>query len=375
MTRFTDLPPSTFGTPSLVSHRQHADPPWLWGGAAVGSLLINLIGVGVFGRLLLPDSPPQTVATAAQTSPVRVSLYSAKLRAKPVSAPRTTVPPKVASQESATGSLASSSSVALSLASAIPAARGHSGTVGAAAVVPAHVAETPTQSSYLPTSPSPHRSTLPVGSKTGANLSAQPLNQPQPSGPVQSGLLLPGVPAVPDPRRNHPGEDRRWQQPVQSFAEQHGLPAQFMAQIQVVAANPAEATAELVENQVSAPMLDAAVDGENSPGLSGEEAALQVYPATIQGKPSKMLSSDPAACLLTPPALQSFGQPVIVQVAIDAAGNQTIAAPPRSGNNSYDQLALCALKTWSFNPAYEQRSETKSYRASYLSIKITINES
>jgi hypothetical protein len=203
---------------------------------------------------------------------------------------------------------------------------------------------------------------------TAATTPSQP-NQPDASSPnttapnpqkqPQSTIALTPPPAAPNPEDNNPGEDESWKKPVVPFVATLPTPTEFLAQIKP-ASTPVQSSDLPIENELEEPFT---------------------HPPTIKGKAEKTLASNPASCLLSAGAVPSFGKTVVLKVAIDDTGkpiNQnSISVQKTSGNESYDKLAICSLKTWSFNPAYDVNttSQTRLYRPSFLDIEITIRQS
>lgn len=101
-------------------------------------------------------------------------------------------------------------------------------------------------------------------------------------------------------------------------------------------------------------------------------------PATLRDSDrSRTFESNNSGCSLTPEALRSFGQEVIVRVVVDAKGDiYTDPEPfvPKPGDNpDYDKLAICVVKTWKFNPAYDMKEGKPSERFSELDVGVVIN--
>lgn len=81
-----------------------------------------------------------------------------------------------------------------------------------------------------------------------------------------------------------------------------------------------------------------------------------------------------SACLLDPSSVRSFGQSVLLSIAIDEQG-QVIGGGVResSGNGAYDELAMCLMNSWEFNPAADFKDGSPSPVASNLDVRVVID--
>jgi TonB family protein len=342
------------------SLRHHSDPPFLWVLVLSGSLLINVFLLAGLRHWLSqaeqraanpgaiavefytppPDSSTNSVTansvTAAGKTPANLSKVSSP-------APKSPLPSaQQPAQPVSSTILATTSDLKAATAPRQPQKNREK---------PRSITTAASQTQPSPAQPSP--SSTPNSSQT---------SPASPTEPTQSGIALNPLPIVPNAQSNNPGEDKRWQQPVKPFMDNPAIPGEFIAQI-----SPIKVTPVMLEKE--------AADHEPV------EADLSQFPATIKGKAAKTLASDPSTCMLNRTAMDSFGKSVVLRVAIDDKGQpiqqSSISVQKPSGNDSYDKLAICALKTWSFNPAYEVSHTTRAplYRSSFLDIEITISQS
>lgn len=173
----------------------------------------------------------------------------------------------------------------------------------------------------------------------GATTTPMPPGEPSPPGPATSGVLLPGVPAVPDPDRNRvPADPIRPTRP--QVISQNPIPASFSATLTVAPAPEPEG--------VVAPVL--------------------------QDEPTKVFQSQVSRCVLHPEALHSFGQSVVLQIEVDAAGQVVtpVQVANSSQNDRYDQLAQCVVQEWQFKPAMTTQASQKLPVAGQLTVQVAI---
>jgi len=102
-------------------------------------------------------------------------------------------------------------------------------------------------------------------------------------------------------------------------------------------------------------------------------------PAAIQGESTKEFTSDASSCLLTPGALSAFGTPVVLNVPLNEKGqlkgDPTVVDQSSSGNSQYDELAACALKQWTFSPAYDQTNDnSRTPKPTTIQVQVKITE-
>jgi TonB family protein len=78
---------------------------------------------------------------------------------------------------------------------------------------------------------------------------------------------------------------------------------------------------------------------------------------------SETFAADPrrSPCLITPEVLPYLGETVAVQVTTNEAGQATDASVRQSSRSPvYDDLAVCMVKQWQFEPAIDQGTPVPS---------------
>jgi TonB family protein len=193
--------------------------------------------------------------------------------------------------------------------------------------------------------PRPQETTPPA--TPDASRQPPPSAPPEPDEPSRSGFRLP---TPPDVRSVTPGgpEQAPPEAPTeQTRVSQNPVPAKYSASI----------------SNITLPL---------------EIPDIPEHPATLsESDRTKIFQSDTSGCLLTPDALSSFGQEVILKLVVDEKGSIYAGTEPTvqksSGNPSYDNLAVCAVKAWKFDPAYDTKAGERFYRPSDLQISVVIN--
>lgn len=206
----------------------------------------------------------------------------------------------------------------------------------------------PPVSTPAPTNPVPNQ----VATESTASSLNNHLSNPAIRGPIASGIRLPDVPSVPNPADNLGQPTKSSNLPINPLAiAKAPTPAKFLAQIQLL------------------PVVD-----RNAIASSTSD-----HPITIQGGTSKEFISDASSCLLTPEALSEFGKAVVLSVSLDEQGQlqgePSVLDQSSSGNSSYDDLAACVLKQWTFSPAHNQVDEnTPSSKSTTIHVQVKITE-
>lgn len=345
-----------------LSRRKSPESPVLWLILLASSLLLNLVSVLGLGQVFRQMEPvaldfepiavefvasgsPNT-AKPSSTQPGRSAPTSPAIAATPQAAPpptQTTVAaPPAANQK------ADLAFVERPTPKPTPATQ----------PTPKQTTPPPQPRSQGSRQPSPSTTTQPT---VPANTTAQPDSQAQTTvasttstatkpGPVESGVLLPGLPAVPDANQNKPPEDSIQGAGTRPVPVSHqALPAKFVVTVKAIAPTSSQLTAS---------------------------ASLAIAPPSIQGSPTKTFTSDASTCLLPPEAVRQFDQPITLQVPLDSTGQiapqAAISVQVSSGNDSYDNLAICALQSWRFSPASSIESDQTHPMPSQLTVQVTI---
>jgi outer membrane biosynthesis protein TonB len=203
------------------------------------------------------------------------------------------------------------------------------------------------------TSPITRATPTPRSQETTPPVTPDASRQPPPSAPLEpdepsrSGFRLPTPPDVRSVTPSGPEQAPPEVPTEQTRVSQNPIPAKYSASI----------------SNVTLPL--------EIPEIPENPAALR------EGDRTKTFQSDTSGCLLTPDVLGSFGQEVILNIVVDETGNIYTGTEPTvqktSGNPSYDNLVVCAVKTWKFDPGYDTREGTRFYRPSDLQISVVIN--
>lgn len=305
--------------------RRHTDSPALWIAVLTGSFVLNGVSALSFQRALQRMQPAHT-----PFAPIAVSFVS--VPASSGAAKKNTTPGKQATVPKASPQKSSSKSSKASRPSTTTASTGNDGIA---------YSSTKTRSRPSPKKPSKPASPTEVSkqpqqdesltekpiSAAPSQTESAPISNPSLTPPTDevatSGVLLPGVPNVPDPSKSTPDEIAKT--PTNSFTlDQKPLPAKFLAELKILP--------EVSDRSTSQPA-----------------DAMGEMPASPSEKLTKTLTSNNSECLLLPEALRKFNQPVVLNVPVDATGRLAttpVSVQNSSGNDSYDALAICALKTW-----------------------------
>ncbi|NJP09559.1 MAG: hypothetical protein HC866_08790 [Leptolyngbyaceae cyanobacterium RU_5_1] len=334
--------------------RQHSDSVILWVLVLAGSLLIHLFVILAMHLFLR-----QVTSVQIEPAPISVEFFNADtgLFSTPPSPSVGTALPQAASAQPSSSSPSSSSHTQPSPELSPPQdpflfGSGNNGSQTLERSPTSKSPATPktTHSAATPATPSPAKPEFSSTHSPPPNeLTPLPTSAPPDTSstdPVQSGIPLPGLPSVPNPSDN-PGLNNQTTDPlIKPFSMgQNAIPASFSAQIKRIAA----------------------INTPDAPD----------YPATIQGERSKTFSSTASGCLLIPAAVRSFGQSVVLRVPVDENGNideRQSVIQQSSGNNPYDQLAICSLKHWSFEPAYTLENGSKFDKPSNLEVEVVITQ-
>ncbi len=115
-----------------------------------------------------------------------------------------------------------------------------------------------------------------------------------------------------------------------------------------------------------------------APPSSPLNGSTESIPAQLLGESTKSFSSDPSVCSLTPEALRSFGQPVILNLSLDQTGALNSQNPTTveqsSGNSHYDELVICVTTISRFSPAYLVEDNVKRAVSSDLKIRVSLSQ-
>jgi len=340
---------------SVSSNHKHVDPPFLWVSVLAGSLLLN--GAMTFGfqqylKQTKPVSPAFTAIAVDFVSPVPrnrttpsqgVSTPNSSSPPSKSTSPRPTVAPTPTTATPGNVSLANAPEVARPKKSRVT----QSSTQG-------KVQNRSFQTVTRPTSTTSSSQTQdPTGapptneistSETAANTTnsiGHTTTQAEDQ-VATSGIRLPDFSPPPNPA-NNPGDST--EPTTDTFAlKQKVTPAKFLLQVQVL---------EIKGNRPS-------------------DATL----VTLQSEPfTKTFVSGEAGCSLTPEIVQNFNQPILFDLSLNTQGQVVDAIPKASSagdNPSYQDLARCALQTWTLNPAIANSSPNSVPRS--LSVKVTLTQ-
>ena len=297
---------------AIPNLRRHADPPALWGIVLLGSLLVNGVLVVAFDRYVQRLEPVTTeivpitvdfftIASPSSSKNLNPASTSPKVAKtiNPPSAPAPSVRPSVPAVTK-TPSTASSDISFNSEAKPSPLKR-----------------STPTPAATPTTNAAP-QSTSPLQPDPAASPTQASDDPPADDRQIAtSGISLPDFTPPPDPKAN-PGDTTSSTSEALSLNRNATIP-KFVIQVTVLP------------------------QGENQPKLVTGQHTQQ----------TKTLPSGEAGCFVTPEALRNFNQPEEFALTLNETGTVMDAAPTTPNaiaNKSYQQLAICTLKTLSFNP-------------------------
>lgn len=295
---------------AIPNLRRHADPPVLWVVVLLGSLLLN-------GGLLLAFSKyiEQLEPVATQFAPIAVDFL-----------------PIASSSSSANLNPAATSSSQRETTSptAAPAASARPAVPATTRTQSADVAFSPTaKPSPLKRSPATQTADPGINTAPNATSTLQPnpaaaLRQESAAPPVDdqqvatSGVTLPDFTPPPDPKAN-PGNS-----------------------------TPATTATLPLNRNTTTPKF-----GIQVTVLPQAESQTNLTTDTPPTQQTKTLASGEAGCFVVPEALRHFNQPEEFSLTLNETGMVVDAVPTTPdaiANQSYQQLAICTLKTLSFNP-------------------------
>jgi hypothetical protein len=301
--------------PTLIQVRRHHDPPFLWGTVVAGSLLLNGILTAGLQSYLQPMTPlPSPAPISVDFLPPNTPQVTAKNNLVSTTANRA---PNSSSSTTVSG-------VAISTRKTPPIAQSASISLNHPKVSQSKVIKLTPKKTKIPSSAPPS----PANASADTALAQEPVTasaastRPEPLVPNQentiatSGIRLPDVPQVPDPTTN-PGTAAPKVATTLPIT-QTITPPKFLMQVKVL---------KLGNPQATNPIPD---------------------PKNLQL--TKTFSSGEAGCTLTPAALRDFNQPIRFNLTLNKTGTvaEVLAAPlPDSiARKSYEDLAICTLKTW-----------------------------
>ncbi|EKQ67818.1 hypothetical protein OsccyDRAFT_4109 [Leptolyngbyaceae cyanobacterium JSC-12] len=313
---------------TLPKIRRHTDSPVLWIAVLTGSLLLNGVSVLGFQRTLQQIQPAYSTFAPISVSFVSKSSShnSRSITARPYQTSVKNPPASIRPASSATAPVTSSSVKPSSLQSDGIAYRSALSSrtrsrptsyIASESASAANSRQPPQDSVSDANAPQNEVDTVQANASTRPESPASTSSTGVSDEVATSGVLLPNVPNVPDPTTSAPKTTA--DQPMDSLIlSQHAVPAQFLAEMKIVAGSGDRST--LAEPQALA----------------------------------KTLTSRSSECLLLPEALRKFNQPVVLNVSLDERGRFSEATPIRvqisSGSDSYDTLAICALQSWQAIP-------------------------
>jgi TonB family protein len=397
MTRLTD-----FLVPAEPANRhRHADPPNLWLGVLAGSLAIHLLLAFSLRWWSL-----RVAIAQPESSNIPIELVDVDPEAT-ASSSTTAAPATTTAQAPATATAAANNEAATletgvtvltpeSSAPSVPLAASPSPNPSpdlseSAQLSPANSQTTlPFTPPVLPSSaPSPNQDTspnpvpptnntqspaLPDTNDSTLPSSNAPLNEPQqPDG---------NLPAPPEP--TNPNQDTSGGTPGtpdSTNAESESETANNPTPLPSGTSEPGEAPTNNGPDDVTAqvPVSENAVPAQFQASLkvSAPVNNRDIHDQLAQPKTDNQTffsDASASACLLVPEQLRSFGQPVLLSIAIDEQGH-VIGGGVResSGNGAYDQLALCLMNTWEFTPAADVEGGSPSPVTSNLDVQVVIN--
>lgn len=342
---------------ALSIHRQHSDSIALWISVLAGSLLLNGFAAVGFQALVQRVELERTEFEAISvdfldfTTPSEAALSGSIAATVPPSAkqrstlPQTTVtPPSIASQSATPEAAASYPSSPQSDSTAkSPAAK--------PTLQPQSSGSPPQPEAIAANSPQPNLASpsLPSNSRSS---DANPL--------ATTGDRLPGLPSVPNPAQIALGSDSQSVSvpdtlPNTLIVSRNPIPSEFLVQVKILPSST----------------LPRRYHDGRAIGTSPDPAA-----ATLNSKERKRVSYQETGCLLTPEALRGFDQPVTLQISLAPSG-QLVDAPItiRSGvNDSYNALAICALKTWRFTPTLTLANRSPHNVSSTTEVQVTLSK-
>ncbi|MDX2240153.1 MAG: hypothetical protein NW224_05670 [Leptolyngbyaceae cyanobacterium bins.302] len=316
--------------------RKHTDPPGLWLSVFVGSLLLNGILL-VSSQRYLHQLEPLPSAFA----PISIDFVPSDIQHNPETATRSEIAPATNSSKT----ISTPSQNQTTTTSSPNPTQPEAGKISMASAAPR-----PTQTATPPTNVKPQAPSKPSTSTqaeskapsntvtspqtdtTSTEVPASVTNEPTPPQSTDevttSGMLLPGFTEPPDPRA-HPGDTQAT--PTNSLPLSRSAPiSKFLMQVKVF------------------------------PAASDRPTAASSNPDLPQQ--SKTLSSGESGCLVTPEALHYFNQPLTYTLTLDAQRTVVNAVPVSPTSNalkSYQDLATCSLKTWTFEPLPRSSAPTQ----------------
>lgn len=326
------------------NHRRHSDPPLLWASVLAGSLLLNTSFTIAFQQYLeqANPAPPTLAPIAVDIFPVTPSNRPAPQL--PAFSPPARVAPTPAAQSPqkpvarSTVTLASSARPKPSLQSQRQPPQ------SATTQQPPRLTDTsPPKSATSPAHPPSDNAPLPQTTpSTPATTNQSPIGTGTGSEVATSGVFLPGFTPPPDPKTN---SGTKTEQTLDSFQlDPNSLPARFIVRVQVIDA--------------------------------GRDRSPETTSVTLKSEPfTKTFTSGDAGCFLTPDVAPNFNQPLRFHLTLNPKG-QVIEAVPLDANPSpaYQNLATCALQTWTFDPATAIASTSPAAISRSLTVNVILTK-
>lgn len=407
----TNLTDSTQVNQMLLLRRSRGESPWLWTGVVGGSVAVHLL----LGAIVIPLAHRLSAAAPAATGAqvpiefVELSTSPAKSAAVPKAGAPKPAAPKAAPIAQPAEITAPPGSIGLTAAPPEPVAKAEPEPSTAAPdraipndTITSSAADTlPYFSNSAPVAPPQPEVSPSIEPTSLPSLAPSPLESP-PESPPAAATSPSASPILPDPAPTVAASPLPNPIPsitpsplptvVPSPAPSPSAPAiatipidqavpdvsgrletgsSPTAGLPTIATNSTPTPVNLVANLRAAPLpagAAAAATAESSP-----EPIAQPSDA-VNGTSSRTFVSDPttSACVLQPGAVPFLGQTVRLRIATNAQGQVTETQVQRSSQNpAYDDLAVCLVKSWGFNPATKQGQPIDSA----LQIEITVNRS
>ncbi|MBD3881687.1 TonB family protein [Phormidium tenue FACHB-886] len=359
---------TTQKTQATRSTRRPAEPGWLWFLLVGGSVAAHLLAVALILPFVGRAAPREAAIDAAPVDFVELPANPAPVEtvAKPVEPAPTTAPPPT---QAAPPTEVAPSDISVVLPSTPPAIDPAPPEPNApASAVASPAPESPTPESPTPESPAPES---PAPTEPMPPAETQP-PEPQPTEPQS---------AATQPTETPPAETQSPEPQPTAAAQPSTLPtepqpaAPLIVTERIDRAVPDVSETLPIDPTPPTPLAQVNTDREAQPiTLVASLQAADVPPEQLETPPPDTIAqpgdvvdgisrrsfvSDPQASACIPdvasiPAIGSGAQ-VAVQVGTDAAGQvvETAVLQP-SQNPAYDQLAVCLVEQWSFQPATAQ---------------------
>lgn len=348
------------------------DPAWLWWLVAGSSIAAHVLLL----NLTLPFSSRLSSAASSNGSPIAIDLVqlppdkpSAPAPAKPATAAPIAIPnansaPAASSAAPAAPPIPASTAPAtagdIAFAPSIPPVS-PAPVLAVPAPIPAAPAQslpvqTPAPLSQLEPAPPPSfpptiAPQLPEGTIENAFPESAPLSDPAPPAP-------PAIPPVAGEPASNSASAPATPTAPQIVTVPIGVPVPDVSETLPIPPSPvADSLGQVETPQQAIPVrLTASLTATPAPDATELPDAI-----ARPSEESETLDPRSSSCQITPDVLPYLGQTVAVQVTTNEAGQATDTRIRQSSNSPvYDDLALCMVRQWQFEPAMREGSPVVS---------------